>query len=157
MMSYSIKFRIYRIICNQVDHPLKFEFRYAILTIQRGATDRRLALELKRYSRSVFVDRGGYLFCESLSLPMEYPIPKQVKPKLNIAMRSDIFIWHTPYYTIYLSPKVSQTNFPKGSKGEVKIKFYAKFYENTQVSRDIRGGWCYYIKKHSNTMCKSFA
>ena len=86
---------------------------------------------------------------------MEYPIPKQVKPKLNIAMRSDILIWHTPYYTIHLSPKVSQTNFPKGSKGEVKIKFYNVYTKICKLVVTYGGGWCYYIKKH-HYKCKFF-
>lgn len=37
-------------------------------------------------------DRGGYFCVLLLSLPTEYPIPKQVKPKLNTAISPKISI-----------------------------------------------------------------
>jgi hypothetical protein len=57
----------------------------------KGATDRRLArLNVKlETAAQLSQDRGGY-FCALLSLPIEYPIPKQVKPKLNTAISPKI-------------------------------------------------------------------
>ena len=37
-------------------------------------------------------DRGGYFCVLLLSLPKEYPNPKQVKPKLTTAIKSTILI-----------------------------------------------------------------
>ena len=45
-----------------------------------------------RKSRSTFAGRGGYFCVLLLSLPKEYPIPKQVKPKLTTAIKSTILI-----------------------------------------------------------------
>jgi len=41
-------------------------------------------------------DVGGYFCVLLLSLPKEYPIPKQVKPKLTTAIKSTILIWLSP-------------------------------------------------------------
>ena len=41
-------------------------------------------------------DRGGYFCVLLLSLPKEYPIPKQVKPKLSTAISPNISIWLSP-------------------------------------------------------------
>ena len=39
---------------------------------------------------------GGYFCVLLLSLPKEYPIPKQVKPKLSTAISPNISIWLSP-------------------------------------------------------------
>ena len=59
-----------------------------------GATDRRLA-QLNDYdknSRLTLAEQGGYFCVLLLSLPIEYPIPKQVKPKLSTAISPKISI-----------------------------------------------------------------
>lgn len=43
-----------------------------------------------------FTRQGGYFCVLFLSLPKEYPIPKQVKPKLTTAIKSTILIWLSP-------------------------------------------------------------
>ncbi|MDE6919073.1 MAG: hypothetical protein K2P89_04125, partial [Lachnospiraceae bacterium] len=43
-------------------------------------------------SRLTLAEQGGYFCVLLLSLPIEYPIPKQVKPKLNTAISPKISI-----------------------------------------------------------------
>ena len=43
-----------------------------------------------------FTRQGGYFCVLFLSLPKEYPIPKQVKPKLTTAIKSPKLIWLSP-------------------------------------------------------------
>ena len=59
-----------------------------------GATDRRLARlnDYDKNSRLTLAEQGGYFCVLLLSLPIEYPIPKQVKPKLNTAISPKISI-----------------------------------------------------------------
>ena len=45
-----------------------------------------------RKAAQFYQDRGGYFCVLLLSLPKEYPIPKQVKPKLTTAIKSTILI-----------------------------------------------------------------
>ena len=47
--------------------------------------------------------QGGYFCVLLLSLPIEYPIPKQVKPKLNTAISPKISIWFSPPFPDSLS------------------------------------------------------
>ncbi len=59
-----------------------------------GVTDRRLARlnDYDKNSRLTLAEQGGYFCVLLLSLPIEYPIPKQVKPKLNTAISPKISI-----------------------------------------------------------------
>ena len=59
-----------------------------------GATDRRLARlnDYDKNSRLTLAEQGGYFCVLLLSLPIEYPIPKQVKPKLSTAISPKISI-----------------------------------------------------------------
>ena len=59
-----------------------------------GVTDRRLARlnDYDKNSRLTLTEQGGYFCFLLLSLPIEYPIPKQVKPKLNTAISPKISI-----------------------------------------------------------------
>ncbi len=59
-----------------------------------GATDRRLVRlnDYDKNSRLTLAEQGGYFCVLLLSLPIEYPIPKQVKPKLNTAISPKISI-----------------------------------------------------------------
>ena len=53
-----------------------------------GVTDRQLARlnDYDKNSRLTLAEQGGYFCVLLLSLPIEYSIPKQVKPKLNTAI-----------------------------------------------------------------------
>ncbi len=56
-----------------------------------GAADRRLARLISRKIAATFGRVGGYFCVLLLSLPIEYPIPKQVKPKLSTAISPNDF------------------------------------------------------------------
>ena len=64
--------------------------RHLLLTDALGTTDRRLPKLSWRNSRLSFGDRGGYFCVFPISLPREYPIPKQVRPKPNTVISSII-------------------------------------------------------------------
>ena len=48
-----------------------------------------------------FTRQGGYFCVLLLSLQKEYPIPKQVKPKLTTAIKSTILIWLSPPFLCF--------------------------------------------------------
>ena len=61
-----------------------------------GTTDRRLARFMRNSYSRFLCTVGGYFCVLLLSLPKEYPIPKQVKPKLSTAISPKISIWLSP-------------------------------------------------------------
>ena len=53
-------------------------------------------INVKLETAAQFTRPGGYFCILLLSLPEEYPIPKQVKPKLSTAISPNISIWLSP-------------------------------------------------------------